>query len=116
MLRRCFLFVVLLLSGAALRAADAPLILISMDAWRWDYLARYPAETPNLQALAREGVTASGLIPMFPSNTFPNHYSIVTGLTPANHSITHLPFNSFLLLTCTLTLPSVPVAPANNCP
>lgn len=87
MLRRCFLFVVLLLSGAALRAADAPLILISMDAWRWDYLARYPAETPNLQALAREGVTASGLIPMFPSNTFPNHYSIVTGLTPANHGI-----------------------------
>lgn len=64
-----------------------PLVLISIDAFRWDYCTLYPAETPNLQRLMRGGVTAQGLIPEFPSNTFPNHYSIVTGLYPARHGI-----------------------------
>lgn len=65
----------------------APLILISLDGFRWDYCALHPDETPNLRRLAREGVAARGLIPAFPSNTFPNHYSIVTGLYPSHHGI-----------------------------
>ncbi len=70
------------------RAADsAPLILVSMDAFRWDYCALHPAETRHLRELARDGVSARELIPVFPSNTFPNHYSIVTGLYPAHHGI-----------------------------
>lgn len=77
----------LLLMLALNARADSPLILVSLDGFRWDYPDRYAAETPTLRALQREGVTARGLIPVFPSNTFPNHYSIVTGLRPANHGI-----------------------------
>jgi predicted AlkP superfamily pyrophosphatase or phosphodiesterase len=64
-----------------------PLILISLDAFRWDYCALHPEATPHLRQLAHDGVTARGLIPVFPSNTFPNHYSIVTGLYPSHHGI-----------------------------
>lgn len=76
---------VLLLAGAA-RQADQPiLILISLDGWRWDYLER--AKAPNLRKLAAAGVRAEALIPAFPSKTFPNHYTIVTGLSPEHHGI-----------------------------
>ena len=64
-----------------------PLVLISLDGFRWDYCALHPAETPHLRQLAAEGCTTRGLIPVYPSNTFPNHYSIVTGLYPAHHGI-----------------------------
>lgn len=64
-----------------------PLILISLDGFRWDYCALHPAETPRLRQLMREGISARGLIPVYPSNTFPNHYSIVTGLYPSHHGI-----------------------------
>jgi predicted AlkP superfamily pyrophosphatase or phosphodiesterase len=71
----------------ATRAAPAPLVLISLDGFRWDYCALHPAATPNLRRLAREGVTARALIPVYPTNTFPNHYAIVTGLYPSHHGI-----------------------------
>lgn len=61
------------------------LILISFDGFRWDYLEK--TETPNLDRLAANGVKANALIPAFPSKTFPNHYTIVTGLYPGNHGI-----------------------------
>jgi predicted AlkP superfamily pyrophosphatase or phosphodiesterase len=60
-------------------------ILVSLDAFRWDYAER--AVTPALDSIAAAGVRAEGLIPVFPSKTFPNHYSIVTGLYPENHGI-----------------------------
>jgi predicted AlkP superfamily pyrophosphatase or phosphodiesterase len=60
-------------------------ILISLDGWRHDYLAR--AEAPTLRALASQGVRSEGLIPTFPSKTFPNHYTIVTGLYTENHGV-----------------------------
>lgn len=60
-------------------------VLISIDGWRWDYLERFAP--PTLLRLAAEGVRAEGLIPQFPSKTFPNHYTIVTGLTLAHHGI-----------------------------
>ena len=63
----------------------ALLILVSLDAFRWDYLEKAP--TPNLHALARRGVRAQALIPVFPAKTFPNHYTIVTGLYPEHHGI-----------------------------
>jgi len=63
------------------------LILISLDAFRWDYLQKYKA--PNLSKLAADGVHAERLIPMFPSMTFPNHHTIVTGLRPARHGVIH---------------------------
>ena len=69
----------------ALPAERAILVLVSIDGFRWDYLDRY--EAPNLRQLAADGVRAEGLIPQFPSKTFPNHYTIVTGLKLASHGI-----------------------------
>src|ERR1041384_8831312 len=60
-------------------------ILISFDGFRWDYTSKTP--TPTLTSLMTRGVHARNLIPSFPSKTFPNHYSIVTGLYPAHHGI-----------------------------
>jgi predicted AlkP superfamily pyrophosphatase or phosphodiesterase len=75
-----------LATAGRLAAEDAPLlILVSFDGFRWDYLQKAPA--PNLQALAVRGVKAEGLIPSFPAKTFPNHYTIVTGLYPGRHGI-----------------------------
>jgi predicted AlkP superfamily pyrophosphatase or phosphodiesterase len=73
--------------GAPAGPDAPPLLLISMDGFRWDYCAQHPAESPHIRQLAREGVSARELIPVYPSNTFPNHYSIATGLYPAHHGI-----------------------------
>ena len=74
------------LSGpqAALAAGD-PLILISIDGFRADYLDR--GLSPTLSALAQDGVRAEAMRPSFPSLTFPNHYTLVTGLRPDEHGI-----------------------------
>jgi predicted AlkP superfamily pyrophosphatase or phosphodiesterase len=69
-----------------------PLILISLDGFRWDYPEKYAAQAPTLRALKREGASVQGLVPVFPSNTFPNHYSLVTGLHPARHGIVNNDF------------------------
>lgn len=60
-------------------------ILISFDGWRADYHTR--VRLPNLEGLIARGVRAEALIPSFPSKTFPNHYTIVTGLYPGHHGI-----------------------------
>ncbi|MFY9557535.1 MAG: ectonucleotide pyrophosphatase/phosphodiesterase [Blastocatellia bacterium] len=60
-------------------------ILISIDGFRYDYLEKH--EPPTLRSLARDGVQAKWMIPSFPSKTFPNHYTLVTGLYPQNHGI-----------------------------
>lgn len=60
-------------------------VLVSFDGFRGDYLDHYTA--PNFQRFARQGVRAAGLIPGFPSKTFPNHISIVTGQYPGTHGI-----------------------------
>ena len=65
--------------------AQAPVtILISIDGFRSDYLDR--GLTPRLAALARAGVTGP-MQPSFPSKTFPNHWTLVTGLVPDRHGI-----------------------------
>jgi len=61
-------------------------ILVSLDGFRYDYAEKYDA--PNLLRLASIGASApEGMIPSFPSVTFPNHYTIVTGLYPEHHGI-----------------------------
>eukprot|EP01116_Phalansterium_solitarium_P020972 TRINITY_DN636_c1_g1_i1.p1 TRINITY_DN636_c1_g1~~TRINITY_DN636_c1_g1_i1.p1 ORF type:complete len:458 (+),score=50.36 TRINITY_DN636_c1_g1_i1:88-1461(+) len=65
-----------------------PVILISIDGMRPDYLFRNNgSNTPNLNWLANDGVRAEFMTPRFPSKTFPNHYTIVTGLYPESHGI-----------------------------
>lgn len=61
------------------------LLLISIDGFAQDYFRRYKA--PVLHRLAQGGVTAARMQPAFPTKTFPNHYSIATGLYPAHHGI-----------------------------
>lgn len=85
-------FLALVVMAAIAVAQRAPfadlqptVILVSFDGFRWDYMSKAP--TPNLQRLIARGVHARNLIPSFPSKTFPNHYSIVTGLYPGHHGI-----------------------------
>ena len=80
-------FAVFLLPGAATARAEvrAPVtILISIDGFRPDYLRR--GHSPRLDALADGGVSAA-MRPSFPTKTFPNHWTIVTGLRPDRHGI-----------------------------
>ncbi len=96
-MRRCawprpVLLTLLLVALGAAAQAPRPItdlrptvILISIDGFGHDYLEKYSA--PNLHRLAASGVRAEALLPCFPTYTFPNHYTIVTGLYPAHHGI-----------------------------
>ncbi len=65
-------------------------VMLSLDGFRWDYTQK--VNTPNFDYIAAHGVKAESLKPSFPSKTFPNHYSIATGLYPGHHGIV---LNSF---------------------
>lgn len=60
-------------------------ILVSLDGFKPEYLDRF--ELPAIRGVAQRGVRAKRMQPVFPSLTFPNHYSLVTGLHPARHGI-----------------------------
>jgi len=64
---------------------DTYVVLVSMDGFRWDYQKQFNLQ--NLKQIAKEGVHARSMKPSYPSKTFPNHYSIVTGLYPDHHGI-----------------------------
>lgn len=66
-------------------------ILISADGFRYDYAGRYKAN--HLLELSQNGVQAASMIPSYPSVTFPNHYTLVTGMYPSHHGLVN---NSFL--------------------
>jgi predicted AlkP superfamily pyrophosphatase or phosphodiesterase len=71
-------------SAGKVRAKPAVTILISIDGFRPDYLHR--GRSPALDALADHGLSGS-IRPSFPSKTFPNHYTLVTGLRPDEHGM-----------------------------
>lgn len=60
-------------------------IIISLDGFRADFLNR--GLTPRLSALVKEGVSPLYMLPSFPSVTFPNHYTLATGLYPESHGV-----------------------------
>ncbi len=64
-------------------------VIVSLDGFRWDYAEMY--ETPHLDRIARQGVKAT-MLPSYPASTFPNHYTLATGLVPDHHGIVN---NSF---------------------
>ncbi|PTB67920.1 Phosphodiest-domain-containing protein [Trichoderma citrinoviride] len=70
-------------NGTALFAPTT--IIISLDGFRADFLQR--GLTPRLNAFVREGVSPKWMHPSFPSVTFPNHYTLATGLYPEAHGI-----------------------------
>jgi predicted AlkP superfamily pyrophosphatase or phosphodiesterase len=86
-----------ILPGFATAQQNAPgqldkpyVILISCDGYRYDYTERY--RPPHISRFIEQGVEAASMIPCFPSKTFPNHYSIATGMYPENHGLVN---NSF---------------------
>ena len=85
----CALILCLLLAwsiGQAQNGADQPyVVLVSLDGFRFDYAPRDKAR--HLLAIRDAGASARSLVPAFPSVTFPNHTSIITGLYPAHHGI-----------------------------
>jgi predicted AlkP superfamily pyrophosphatase or phosphodiesterase len=97
---RTFLFLVALFCSLLMPAAaqvnradqiDKPyVILVSCDGYRYDYVERF--RPPNISRFVEEGVQAASMISSFPSKTFPNHYTIATGLYPENHGLVN---NSF---------------------
>ena len=90
---KIFLFAILLLSHRAWAGFENAkehlnkpyCLLISIDGYRYDYNDKF--RPPALRNFAKKGIRAKGLIPVYPSETFPNHYSIATGLRADKHGI-----------------------------
>jgi predicted AlkP superfamily pyrophosphatase or phosphodiesterase len=103
--RAAFLFALLLpvpagvfaqTSGKVIEVANPPnataqqakpyVVLVSLDGFRYDYVKKYSA--PNIAAMAARGASVpDGMIPSYPSTTFPNHLALITGLYPEHHGI-----------------------------
>ena len=78
------LLLIMVACGSA-KATPTQAILISLDGYRPDYLDR--GYSPVLASIAADGVHAAGMRPVFPSITYPNHYTLVTGLYPDQHGV-----------------------------
>ena len=89
-LKKTILFFLLFISTVATAQKTPYVLLISFDAFRWDYLDRNI--TPNLDDVINNGVRAASFRPISPSKTFPNHLAIITGMYAENHGII---FNRF---------------------
>ncbi len=79
----CLFFIVVY--GYSQEANTPYVIMVSFDGFRYDYVDKFNAT--NFKRLRKNGTQAEGLIPVFPSKTFPNHYSIVTGLYAGHHGL-----------------------------
>ena len=83
-MRYSYLFVSVFLSLLFSSNSDKYTLIISFDGFRYDYLKN--VDTPNFDKFKKSGVSSS-LVPIFPSLTFPNHYSIATGCYADEHKI-----------------------------
>lgn len=81
------IFVVGCISVSEVKQSDDPsyVILVSFDGFRHDYVEKFNA--PNFKQMIGNGVAAESMLPSYPTKTFPNHYTIVTGLYPNNHGL-----------------------------
>lgn len=79
------LFIDLILGGHA--RGKGTVILVSFDAFRWDYLDMNRTNTNYFNAVIANGVRAKYVYNVFPTMTFPNHYTLVTGQYPESHGI-----------------------------
>ncbi|WPR73845.1 ectonucleotide pyrophosphatase/phosphodiesterase [Algoriphagus sp. NG3] len=73
------------LVSSAQENTEPIVLLISLDGFRYDYVARFQPE--NLSRFIATGVAAKSMMPSFPSKTFPNHYTIATGMKPEHHGL-----------------------------
>src|SRR6202050_2147752 len=73
-------------ANAASQRAKPYVVLVSLDGFRYDYVKKYSAQ--NIAGMAARGGSApDGMIPAYPSVTFPNHLTLITGLYPEHHGI-----------------------------
>lgn len=79
------LFIGIVFSVHSQETKPSYVILISLDGFRYDYVERFKPE--NISRFIQTGTAAKGLIPAFPSKTFPNHYTIATGMKPEHHGL-----------------------------
>lgn len=84
-MKKISFLIILFLLNSLIYSQKPYVLLISFDGFRWDYLNR--GLTPNLNKICKEGVQALSLKPTFPSKTFPNHISLITGMYTENHGI-----------------------------
>jgi len=85
MLKIHIYFIIVSISALIYAENDQYVLLVSMDGFRADYLEI--TDTPNFDKLANNGIRSEGLKPVFISKTFPNHYSIATGMYAENHGL-----------------------------
>lgn len=80
--------------GEARPIHESPkLIVISVDGFRFDFLQRFSnQDIPNFRYFTEHGASVKYVKNVFPSVTYPNHMSIISGLYPENHGVVH---NSF---------------------
>jgi predicted AlkP superfamily pyrophosphatase or phosphodiesterase len=79
------LLLFLVLTNWAQAQQNPYVVMVSFDGFRYDYAERYDLQ--NFKKMIREGASAEALIPSFPSKTFPNHYTLVTGQYPGSHGL-----------------------------
>jgi predicted AlkP superfamily pyrophosphatase or phosphodiesterase len=72
--------------NAEIQQAKPYVVMVSLDGFRYDYVRKYGAKH-LLELGAKGAVAGEGMIPSYPSLTFPNHYTLVTGLYPEHHGI-----------------------------
>uniref|UniRef100_A0A671Q4R1 Ectonucleotide pyrophosphatase/phosphodiesterase family member 5-like n=1 Tax=Sinocyclocheilus anshuiensis TaxID=1608454 RepID=A0A671Q4R1_9TELE len=77
--------VLLLQTSSSQQDEQSQLLLVSFDGFRWDYVNRVP--TPNFRALMDEGVQVEQVENTYITKTYPNHYTLVTGLHAETHGI-----------------------------
>ena len=85
MLKISIYIIIISISASIFAENDKYVLLISMDGFRADYLDI--TDTPNFDKMVKNGVRSKGLIPVFISKTFPNHYSIATGMYAESHGL-----------------------------
>ena len=88
-MKRYIIIVGMLLAVLTMQAKKTYTIVVSLDGFRWDYPQKYKA--PNITKMGQEGVWTN-MLPSYPASTFPNHYTIATGLVPDHHGIVNNTF------------------------
>ena len=85
MVKKSIYYIIFIACALIYAENDQYVLLVSMDGFRADYLEK--TNTPNFDKLANNGIRSEGLKPVFISKTFPNHYSIATGMYAENHGL-----------------------------
>ncbi len=83
-------FAAALLSGSVLTAQSHSVLMISVDGMRPDYVTHareHGLKIPALRKVMQDGVSAEGVIGVFPTITYPSHTTLVTGVWPAQHGV-----------------------------